>query len=601
MDTEEPAEHGRAVAGVLLGQTADSGARSRRASRPGSMAGCEEGQPGRSRNGWSGQAGILAAYARSSFEAFVDELVILDPPTSHRDGPHFLGVQRVVDIPDALGLLAPDTKLTLVGKTAKDKAFDRTAAIYKAAGVEDKFKPRVAVNLRGPLARERCSKRALRKIASPPLAHRSRSDADHDTGLAFFTFFPSSSLAGPSGTAMRPAISRVPALMPKHSEGTGMALTGGGRRAARTGVCQCGRRRVRVRCHQRPGRGTARPAGRAAAGRRPGRAVRPGVPPPAQPLPEPDRRVVGYLYGNVPITREELGDFLIARGGHEKLELLANKRIIEIEAARRGVTVTVTEISAGLEEDLRGLGLNIKDFEKHVLPRYNKTLYEWIEDVIKPRLLLTKMCKDRVNVTAEDIQKEFENRHGERREAKIICWSREDLKSAQAQWAEARKGDAEFDAVAKQQADPNLAAACGRVKPIGRHSEANDATVVKTLYTMKPGEISGLMEVSAGIMCIKYTAVVPPEAGKTLDEKMQSALRTELSATRLDREIPKCFQELKAAAKPNLLLKGPPSAAEFREGVNNIINQVPAAGGVTPAGGVPVPAHAAEVATRRGV
>jgi hypothetical protein len=87
-----------------------------------------------------GPAGIIAAYA-AFFVArvIVDELVILDPPTSHRDGPHFLNVMRVLDIPEALGLLAPDIKLTLIGKSAKDKAFDRTAAIYKAAGAADKF------------------------------------------------------------------------------------------------------------------------------------------------------------------------------------------------------------------------------------------------------------------------------------------------------------------------------------------------------------------------------------------------------------------------------------------------------------------------------
>lgn len=68
------------------------------------------------------------------------DLVIADPPVSHRDGPHFLNVLRVLDIPEALGLLAPDIRLTLVGEKAKDKAFDRTAAIYKLAGAEDKFK-----------------------------------------------------------------------------------------------------------------------------------------------------------------------------------------------------------------------------------------------------------------------------------------------------------------------------------------------------------------------------------------------------------------------------------------------------------------------------
>ena len=65
---------------------------------------------------------------------------------------------------------------------------------------------------------------------------------------------------------------------------------------------------------------------------------------PSQPQSERDHRVVAYIYGNMPITRAELGEFLIARGGHEKLELLVNKKIIEIEAARRGVNVTIIEI-----------------------------------------------------------------------------------------------------------------------------------------------------------------------------------------------------------------------------------------------------------------
>jgi hypothetical protein len=303
-------------------------------------------------------------------------------------------------------------------------------------------------------------------------------------------------------------------------------------------------------------------------------------------MPEHDRRVVGYLYGGVPITREELGDFLIARGGHEKLELLSNKRIIEIECQRRGITVTTVEIKAGLEEDLRSLGIPLKDFEEHVLPRYHKTLYEWVEDVIKPRILLTKMCRERVKVTDEDIQKTFENRYGERRQAKIICWSKDDHRRAQSDWNEARKSDADFDRMAKGQADTNLAAACGLVKPVGRHIEhANDAIVVKTLFSMQVGEISGILEVPAGLMCIKCVAVVPKDDSVKLDEKMRTSLYNELFQRKLDAEIPKCFQELKERAKPQLLLTGPPSAAEYREGVRNLVNQ---AGGVSP-GATPTP------------
>jgi cephalosporin-C deacetylase-like acetyl esterase len=86
-----------------------------------------------------GQAGILAAYA-ALFEPAISEVVIVDPPKSHLEGPYFLGVLRVLDIPDALGLLAP-RKLTLI---AKDKAFDRVGQIYKIAGAEKQLQRRLA-------------------------------------------------------------------------------------------------------------------------------------------------------------------------------------------------------------------------------------------------------------------------------------------------------------------------------------------------------------------------------------------------------------------------------------------------------------------------
>jgi dienelactone hydrolase len=82
-----------------------------------------------------GRDGILAAYA-ALLEPSITEVIIVDPPTSHRDGPIFLNVLRVLDIPEALGLLAP-RPLTLIN--AKDKAFDRTAEICKRAGAADRF------------------------------------------------------------------------------------------------------------------------------------------------------------------------------------------------------------------------------------------------------------------------------------------------------------------------------------------------------------------------------------------------------------------------------------------------------------------------------
>lgn len=115
---------------ALIGQTVDSG-------RVRDVASLLASDGNKHRLVGRGSGGLLAAYASLMMTTKVKELVILDPPTSHRDGPYFLNIDRVIDLPTALGLLAPDVKLTLIN--AKDKAFDKTAAIYKLAGAEGKF------------------------------------------------------------------------------------------------------------------------------------------------------------------------------------------------------------------------------------------------------------------------------------------------------------------------------------------------------------------------------------------------------------------------------------------------------------------------------
>lgn len=124
---------------ALLGQTADSG----RVWDVTAALAFVDKHPVRVAG--KGAAGVIAAYAAlfarsADGKNLIDEVVLIDPPTSHRDGPHFLGVMRVLDIPDALGMLAPNARLTLTGQNANDPAFDRTAALYRLAGAEAKFK-----------------------------------------------------------------------------------------------------------------------------------------------------------------------------------------------------------------------------------------------------------------------------------------------------------------------------------------------------------------------------------------------------------------------------------------------------------------------------
>ena len=84
-----------------------------------------------------GPAGVIAAYA-ALLEPRFSGVVVFDPPASHRQGPIFLNVLRVLDVPEALGLLAP-RPLTIY--TPEAGAFESTAAIYRAAGGALKLQP----------------------------------------------------------------------------------------------------------------------------------------------------------------------------------------------------------------------------------------------------------------------------------------------------------------------------------------------------------------------------------------------------------------------------------------------------------------------------
>ena len=77
-----------------------------------------------------GRAGVIAAYA-ALLEPRLREVAAIDPPASHHDGPIFLNVLRVLDVPEAFGLLAP-RPLTIA--TAQATAFDRTQSLYRTGG-----------------------------------------------------------------------------------------------------------------------------------------------------------------------------------------------------------------------------------------------------------------------------------------------------------------------------------------------------------------------------------------------------------------------------------------------------------------------------------
>lgn len=264
-------------------------------------------------------------------------------------------------------------------------------------------------------------------------------------------------------------------------------------------------------------------------------------------------RVVAYIHGNTPITREELGEFLIARHGYSKIELLVNRRIIEQACAAQNITVTDAEVEASLEEDLKPMNIDRATFVKHFLKQYNKTLFEWKEDVIRPRLMLTKLVQADIKVEEADIQRLFEARFGEKVRCRIIIWRTEEKRHALQAYDKIRRSEADFATAARAQYIPALAASGGRIDPIGRGS-AEHKLIEEIAFRLQDGEVSELFDIPGqGVAVLKRDELVPPVAGASL-EKERENLRKIVFETKVTKAIPEYFKKLREQAKPNIII-----------------------------------------------
>jgi parvulin-like peptidyl-prolyl isomerase len=282
-------------------------------------------------------------------------------------------------------------------------------------------------------------------------------------------------------------------------------------------------------------------------------------PPPTAPEPSSDysRRVVAYIYGTEKVTREELGEYLIARMGADRLELLVNKRIIEHACRENGIEVSEAEIQAAFAEDLHGMGdIQPGDFVNKVLRQYKKTLYEWKEDVIRPKIAMTKLCQklNRVHVTDEDLRIAYDAYYGEKVDCLMIMWPLAEKNLVLNQiYGKIRDDEKEFDRAARMQASSQLASKGGRIPPIGHHTTGNDE-LEKEAFSLKVGDVSRVIETPDGVVVLKCIGRTPPDKNKKLED-VREALHKEVLEKKTQQEIPNLFKDLRKQAEPKLFLQ----------------------------------------------
>ncbi len=317
---------------------------------------------------------------------------------------------------------------------------------------------------------------------------------------------------------------------------------------------------------------------------------------PLGPEPSPDytRRVVARIYGNVDITREDFGEYLIARAGPDKLELLINKRIIEQSCREKGIEVGPVEVDAAMDQDCKDLGVDRKIFIEQMLRQYKKTLYEWKEDVLKPRLLMSKYCQDRVQISDEDLRQAFERHYGEKVKVRILLYPKDQDRIALQVFEKVRNSEEEFERASRTQPNPQLAAKGGEIQPIVHFGgdDEHAKRVEQIAFSLQPGEVSQIITGPEGVLIMKCDARIPPDRTKIFENERET-LKREVLDKKTQEAIGTVFKEMKDKANPVNYLKTTVSMADVTKEVRQTLAEdaphMAKPSGVIPAGGVSAP------------
>lgn len=267
------------------------------------------------------------------------------------------------------------------------------------------------------------------------------------------------------------------------------------------------------------------------------------------------KRPVAYIYDRLPITRQDLGEYLIARSGADTLKLLVHRKIVENVCKSQGVFVTDAEVEAQLVENLKKMNVpSFELFNKHVLKKVNKSFYEYKEDVIRPQIAMAKLLRKTVKVTEEELRDEFEAKYGPKVECRMLVLSKDQARRADKIWAEIKTDPTAWDKYMRNCYITELAANGGAVPPIHKHF--GDKRFEQQAFNLKPGEISTLipMEQDGSIVILKCVKHLPATQNKSFAAE-RSELYSAVFERKLNKTIPEAFKEMKDAATPQILLE----------------------------------------------
>jgi parvulin-like peptidyl-prolyl isomerase len=265
------------------------------------------------------------------------------------------------------------------------------------------------------------------------------------------------------------------------------------------------------------------------------------------------------------ITRDELGNQCVRHFGKEVLESMVNKRLIMLECRQRGIKVTRNEVNAEITQMAKRFKIPVDQWLKMLKEERNVTPEQYANDIIWPMIALRKIAGNKVTVSQQDIQREFETQFGEQVRVRLIATT--SLDKAKNLRAKALADPDNFGNLAKKYSEDGPSAGVkGVINPIRKHGSYE--SIEKVVFKMRDGDISPVIEAGGQYVILKRESLIEAKAVDFEEEapKLQAFLRDK-QLRGVAQDLFKALQDKAVAQKAIQIVWSDPDARKQMPGV----------------------------------
>jgi len=220
----------------------------------------------------------------------------------------------------------------------------------------------------------------------------------------------------------------------------------------------------------------------------------------------PQHDVMALVNGQ-DISRKDLLEACVSRHGKEVLGSLVNKRLILNHCEKRGITITNEEVAAEIDRMAGRFQLGREQWLEMLARERDITAQEYARNIVWPTLALRKLAAKDLQVSAEEINKEFEKEFGAMVQTRLIAVGNADL--ARQLHAQLTAQPDSFARLAIEHSiDINSASVGGLIQPIRRH--VGDLNIEKEAFSLEPGQISAIISVAEQFVILKCEGHLAP-------------------------------------------------------------------------------------------